>query len=145
MAEQSVYAAPGADLNTSAHAGDYPGMRRLPYFGWSLGIQFVYYAMLAVGGENPAMVMLALAAMTGASIYLLVQRLRNTGSNGWWAALILVPLVNIYIGLKALAFPEGYDDHKQLDTPAKVIMVLFLGSIALGILAAIAIPAMVAT
>ena len=144
MAEQSVYAAPSADLNTQSAVTDYPGMRRLPYFGYSLAIQFLYYAMLAASGECPAMVMDALALMMGGSIYVLVQRLRNTGSNGWWAALIFVPLVNIYIGLKALAFPEGYDDHKQLDGPAKIIMALFLGSIVLGIVAAIAIPAMVA-
>lgn len=143
MAEQSVYAAPNADLNVAEHVGEYPGMRRLPYFGWSLVIQFVYYALLAMSGESMAMIMLALAAVMGGSTYLLVQRLRNTGSNGWWAALILVPLVNIYIGLKALAFPEGYDDHKQLDTPAKVIMTLFLGFIVLGVVAAIAIPAFV--
>ena len=144
MAEQSVYAAPNADLNTEAHVGDYPGLRRLPYFGWSVGMQLVYYTLLAVAGENPALVLLAVAAVMGGSIYLLVQRLRNTGSNGWWAALILVPIVNIYVGMKALAFPEGYDDHKQLDTAAKVIIGLFLGSIVLGIVAAIAIPAMVA-
>ena len=111
MSDQSVYAAPNADLATAEHAGDYPGMRRLPYFGWSIVIQFVYYALLVVAGESPAVVLLSLAVVMSGSIYLLVQRLRNTGSNGWWAALILVPLVNIYIGIKAMAFPEGYDDH----------------------------------
>lgn len=143
MAEQSIYAAPSADLNT-ARDGVYPGMRRVPYFGWSVGIQLVYYAALTTVDENPAMILPALAIMIGASMYLLVQRLRNTGSSAWWAALILVPLVNIYVGLKALAFPEGYDDHKKLDGAAKVVITLFLGCFVLGIVAAIVVPVMIA-
>lgn len=142
MAENAAYATPRADLSVDAAPKDYPGLRRLPYFGWYLIVQVIYIAAVFAFPEPAALVAVVLF-MLAASIYLLVQRLRNTGANGWWAAAMFVPLLNIYIGIKALAFPEGYDDHKQLDGPAKIIIGLVVGLMVLGIVAAVMVPALV--
>ena len=142
-----IYSTPDADLGTgTGPQTEYPGLRRLPYFLYSVGVNIVY--ALVVGGmaamevTSIAPTMVVLVAVLAVSIYLLVKRLQNLGSSPWWAAAIFVPLLNIWIGLKTLAFPEGYDDHKTLDGTAKVLIGLFVGVFVLGIVAAILIPMM---
>ena len=126
MAEQSVYAPPGANVAEATQDREYPGLRRLPYFGWGLALQVAFVVLTIVVGPG-AISLLFSVAMLGGVIYLLVLRLQNLGSSGWWTLAMFVPLLNFYIGLKAMAFPEGYDDHKQLDQPAKNIIGLFVG------------------
>lgn len=142
MAETNVYNAPDAELAVDVVAGDYEGIRRLPYFGYSMGVQVLFYLGLFLVGESGSLFLMA--ALVGTSMWLVVMRLKNTGWSGWWALGMFVPLLNFYVGLRALAFPEGYSDHKTLDTPAKILIGLFVGFIVLGIGAAIIIPAIVA-
>jgi hypothetical protein len=49
--------------------------------------------------------------------------------SGWWSLLLFVPIINILIHIRCLAFPEGYEDHKRLDLAARVILGLILGAI----------------
>lgn len=49
----------------------------------------------------------------------------------------MVPLLNIFVGIRCIAYPEGYEDHKTLDTPAKVIIGIFVGLLVLVILVAV--------
>ena len=142
MAETSVYSAPNAELATETVAGNYEGIRRLPYFGYSIGAQVLFYLGLFLVGESGSLFLMA--ALVAATAWIVVMRLKNTGWSGWWALGMLVPLLNIYVGLRAIAFPEGYSDHKTLDTPAKVIIGIFVGFFVLGIGAALLIPAMIA-
>ena len=142
MAETNVYSAPDAELATEVVAGDYEGIRRLPYFGYSFGVQILFYLGVFLVGESGTLFLMA--ALLGVTVWLVVMRLRNTGWSGWWALGMIVPLLNIYVGMRALAFPEGYSDHNTLDTPAKIIIGLFVGFLVLGIGAAIIIPALVA-
>ena len=69
-------------------------------------------------------------------------RFRNQGSSGLWALGMFVPILNIYTGLRAMAFPEGYADHRTLDTPAKILIGVWLAFFVLGIGAAILLPAL---
>jgi uncharacterized membrane protein YhaH (DUF805 family) len=62
-----------------------------------------------------------------ATVVLGVQRLKNLGYSGLWVLGLIVPLLNILVALRCLAAPEGYADHKTLDTPGKVIVGLILG------------------
>ena len=143
MAEQSVYSAPEAELATS-YTGDYPGLDRLQYFLYSLGVGIVNMVLSVVLMDSPLSMVILLAAI-GASVWIIVQRLQNVGMNGWWTLAFIVPFLNIYIGLVCLAFPPGYKTHKTFDTAAKVLMGLFIGFILLGVIgvvAAIALPAM---
>ena len=145
MAEQSVYSAPEAQLEMPAEAGVSGGFNRLQYFLYSVGIGVVNVMLTMVFADSPAITMLALVAAIGASVYIVVMRLRNVGSSAWWTLAFIVPLLNIYAGLMCLAFPEGYQTHKQLDSAAKIIIGLFLGVFVLGIVVAIAVPMMIAT
>jgi len=144
MAEQSVYRAPSADLSVSMD-DDYPGLRRLPYFLYGIGAQIAYILLLATFAQQPAVAGLSVFLLLGVFLFLGFQRFRNIGSNGWWVLMFFVPLANIYFALKATAFPEGYDDHKEMDTAGKVLIALFVGSIVLGVGAAILVPTMLST
>ena len=142
MAETNVYDAPDSDLAMEAIAGDYEGLRRLPYFGYSLGVQVLVYLGLFLVGESGFLFLMAVSVAAG--VWLAVMRLKNTGWSGWWVLGMFVPLLNFYVSIRALAFPEGYSDHKTLDTPAKILIGLFVGLFVVGIVAAIMLPAMLA-
>ena len=47
---------------------------------------------------------------------------------------MIVPIVNILVGVRYIACPEGYADHQTLDTAGKVIVGLFFAMIALVVL-----------
>ena len=142
MAESNVYSTPDAVLSTNEVVGDREGIRRLQYFGYSMGVQVLFYLGLFLVGESGGLFLMA--ALVGASVWLVVMRLKNTGWSGWWVLGMFVPILNIYVGLRALAFPEGYSENKTLDTPAKILIGLFIGFMVLGIAAAVLIPAMIA-
>lgn len=143
MAEQSVYSAPEAELAT-VDAGEYPGLDRLQYFLYSMGIGIANMVLTMMLMDSPLSMVVMLAAI-GASVWIIVQRLHNVGMNGWWTLAFIVPLLNIYVGLVCLAFPPGYKTHRTFDTAAKVLIGLFIAFMLLGvigIIAAIALPAM---
>ncbi len=121
---------------------EWPGIRRLPYFFASMGI---YVVLLFVDSppEEEMSTLSAILALVGlAGIFVLgVQRFRNQGASGWWVLGFLVPFLNLYVGLRALAYPEGYAVDQKLDRAGKIICVVYLGVFVLGIIAAIALPA----
>ena len=135
METANPYAAPGANLSEALTSREYGGLRRAPFFGWSMGLMALYM----VG------VFALLLGLCAASIWIHVLRFRNQGSSGLWALGVFVPIFGIYASLRALAFPEGYEDHRSLDTPAKLLIGLWLGAFLLGMLAAILIPMLVAS
>ncbi|MCZ6710349.1 MAG: hypothetical protein O7B25_08300 [Gammaproteobacteria bacterium] len=142
MAEQSVYSAPSAQLEMPRETGTFGGFNRLQYFLFSMGVGLVNLVLMTMFADSPVVGMISLVAAVGVSIYIVVMRLKNVGSSAWWTLAFIVPLLNIYVGLMCLAFPEGYRSHKQLDGPAKIIIGLFLGVFVLGIVAAVALPMM---
>ena len=57
---------------------------------------------------------------------------------------ILMPRLNSDIGrhwagLRCTAYPEGYEDHKTLDGPAKIIIGIFVAAIVLTIIAVVGV------
>ena len=48
---------------------------------------------------------------------------------------MFVPLLNIIVAVRCVAAPEGYADHKTLDTTGKIIVGIVIALIALLILA----------
>lgn len=141
MSEYNPFAAP----TTAGYAAEnfqgrtYGGIRRLPYFGYSLLINVVSTALqfaLAAGDMAGLVIVVSLAgAVFG--IWIAVQRLINVGLSGWWVLGLIVPILNIWVAVQCIAAPEGYAQHKTLDTAGKVIIGLFLGFIVLVILMAV--------
>jgi uncharacterized membrane protein YhaH (DUF805 family) len=79
--------------------------------------------------HDPAAIYLVSVLATGASLCLTALRLHNMAMSGWWSLLLFVPIVNIFLNLRCFAFPEGYSEHRRLDSAAKVILGFILAAI----------------
>ena len=130
----------------------YGGIRRLAYFGYSFLAGIIYQLVVlglaaALGGGGGAGAGGAATAGMGVAIiacviiyflvllYIVSQRLINIGSSPWWCLGMIVPLLNIFVGVRCLVCPEGYADHKTLDGPAKIILGIAIAAIVLAVLA----------
>lgn len=137
----------GADL---AYMGPgYSGYGRLRYFLTIMAVTIVFYAVVIgitfgimsaskspgtgtfVGMGLTTLVLMAL--FMAASFYAAAQRARNLGMSGWTVLWSLVPIMNIWIGWRLIACPEGYEDHRTLDVPGKVITGLWIGMMVLAV------------
>lgn len=138
MSDVNPFEAPEERGYSSAVALDreYGGIGRLAYFGLSflVGIVNNLLQFALMMAEQPAMVLVVILVAIVVSCYIVYLRLQNLGYSGWWVLGFIVPILNILVGLRCLAAPEGYADHKTLDTPGKVIIGLFLGLIAFAVL-----------
>jgi uncharacterized membrane protein YhaH (DUF805 family) len=106
----------------------YGGISRLGYFLYSILICEVL--MIGLSRQpDPAKVFWVDVLCIGATFCITAARLHNVGVSGWWSLLLLVPIVNILLGVRCSIFPEGYADHRQLDFAAKVILWLILGAV----------------
>jgi hypothetical protein len=112
------------------------GIGRPAYVGSLIGISILAAFLLPAEPESSDGDMVIF--LTSALLLIPVAfRLQNIGKNVWWTILIFIPLANIYIGALCLFAPAGYQQTKKLDTFAKILLSLIIGSIALAILAVI--------
>ena len=112
----------------------YGGIRRLGYFFGMIGVAVINGVFTGVAQGEPGIAFFGTIVILVLSFVLIVNRLHNIGMNGWWSLLILVPIVNLFVGIRCLICPEGYQDTKTLDTAGKVIAGILIG---LGILAVV--------
>ena len=135
MSEYNPFAAPA----TVGYAAEnlpgrtYGGIGRLAYFGYSFLINTVSGALQSAVAANEMGGLLLVISVVGMvlGIWIAVQRLINVGLSGWWVLGLIVPILNIWVAIQCIAAPEGYAQHKTLDTAGKVIIGLFLGAIVL--------------
>lgn len=123
MSEYNPFAAPtsfGDISSPNTQERVYGGLKRLPYFGY--GFLMILVQSLAEAAEVPIIVLLMLPVSIVGAMALAYQRCRNIGMNPWWCLDLIVPILNIFVWIRCLAYPEGYKDHKTLDTPAKVVI-----------------------
>jgi uncharacterized membrane protein YhaH (DUF805 family) len=109
------------------------GIGRLAYFGYSFLNSFLSQVLtMAVVAALPAdaapIAFIVPVLSIGAAIAIVLLRLKNLGYSGWWLLGLIVPILNIVVGIRLVAAPEGYAVHKTLDTPGKVIVGLLLGA-----------------
>jgi uncharacterized membrane protein YhaH (DUF805 family) len=125
---------------------EYPGYGRLRYFLSIMVVTVVFYAILFAvvfamfrssgsGGTVVGVVLLIALLMLVVTIYIGLQRLKNLGMSGWAILWTLVPIMNLWIGWRMVACPAGYEHHRTMDTPAKVITGLWVGMIVLSVAA----------
>ena len=143
MATDNPFEAPMTDFSAPPRAKAldrvYGGIGRLAYFGYTIlvGIVAIILILIVAGAlpQNPELLFVVQGAQFIAGLFLACWRAKNLGANPWWGLTILIPLYNILVGIRLIAYPPGWEDHRQLDTPGKVIVGLFLGLFALMILA----------
>ncbi len=95
----------------------YGGLRRGPYVTANLVIGAIALIIVYFTGLNAPIPLLATLA---AGTYVMALRFHNQGASGLWVLGSFIPIVNLYVSARALALPEGYEDHRQLDGLAKV-------------------------
>ncbi len=110
---------------------NYGGIHRTGYFFGILGVAVINGIFDAAGQSESGIASLGLIITFLVSFVLVVNRLRNIGMSGWWSLLILVPVANLFVGIKCTICPEGYQDTKKLDTAGKIIAGIFIGLVVL--------------
>ena len=121
----------------------YPGLDRSSYFLWTAGMQLVGAAVMfgfALVEKTSVALSFGGATFLAGLVYLNVLRFRNQGASGWWALGLFVPLLNYYVAVRAWAYPAGYNEHRSLDLPGKLIVGVAVGVLLLAIGVAIFVP-----
>lgn len=167
------YQSPAADVSARPNQGAFdesnplsPKGRfgRLSYLAWGilLAIPVWIIAMIIgvsaamVGAQepdamNPALLALQFIVMIP-MIMFAIRRLHDFDASGWWAILFIIPIANLVLGL-VLMLRRGTEGANRFAPPRitrgweKVLGYIGIGFMVLavvGIIAAIAIPAMVA-
>lgn len=60
------------------------------------------------------------------AICLILMRLVNVGMSRWWALVLAIPLLNLWVGFRCLICPSGYAHHRKLDRAGVVIALAVL-------------------
>lgn len=134
---------------------------RVRYFAYGLLIAIISWIIIGVLsgigmalGENGGPVMIGgfatvYIAMVAISVILAIQRLHDLDKTGWLFLLMLIPLVNIILGLYLL-FGSGSEGENRFGNPPPpnstgIVIVAWLAGILYigGIIAAISLPAYV--
>lgn len=171
METTNPYAAPNADLSAGESEYDTSNafspkgrFGRLSYLAWSMSVTLVVgvvfsvlitsTALFAPGAEQAMfganlIVQLVVFAVT---VMFIIRRLHDINAAGWWALLMLVPIVNVFFGL-FLLIKRGSEGSNRFGpyrpTPVweQVVGYIGIGLLAisvLGVIAAILIPTFLA-
>ncbi len=167
MSESNVYQTPIAELDDGltdeyqpkifAFSGRVGRLRYVAYSAMYSLIGFTVMGVLAAifgavfsnGGAGMAIMMIIVAAgyigiLTG-TFTLVVRRLNDLGHAGWFSLLLLVPLINLLMGLYLLFAPGQAEANQYGPKPCKNHGALWIALIAPfvfgGMLASIALPA----
>lgn len=108
------YAAPASAIGKSSIPEEVPelgGINRLTFI--LIGIAIWVGAVFL--GPN-AMFLSGFVMMLPA-----ISRLKNIGTHPAWCLLLPVPLLGLFITVRCMMLPAGFDLHRKLDLPAKLI------------------------
>ncbi|MGJ8677345.1 MAG: GYF domain-containing protein [Akkermansiaceae bacterium] len=129
------------NTKTKKHTGNeisYGGINRIWHLILSTLLLAGYITALFLDyGVNPKTgepTIIALITVSLISLFIVGARLKNTGMSPWASLLSYVPFLNFYIGIRCIAFPEGYSDSRKLDLAGKIIIFLFIALIVLSVL-----------
>jgi uncharacterized membrane protein YhaH (DUF805 family) len=114
----------------------YPGMARLPYFLSSFGLAVIFEIISAIFLQESSLGYVLVVGLMQSVIGFMIalQRLQNIGMSGWSLLMLLVPILNVVYYVRLAALPPGYEEHKELDAAAIVIMWIAYGFIGLALI-----------
>ena len=116
---------------------NYGGIRRLPYLGIIFGLAIVQSVLASGTGTSDSTVGFALLVVIVGSFFPVFYRLKNIGMNPWWCLLMIVPIANLFVGVRCLVFQEGYQDTKKLDKAGRIVTYIVVGFFGLCVLAGV--------
>ena len=118
-------------ISSSTKITQHDGIGRVTFAGVSILIGIFGLILSSISVIDTHIVCLAM----GATIMLpAVSRLKDIGKNPAWCFLFLVPGVCIVVWIPCLLLPTGYQRHRQLDLPAKIIIGIFVAILMYGYL-----------
>lgn len=93
-------------------------MARLPFLGFRILSAILLMLFSAVGNSKGAeeLLFILLIPMIWVDIYSSVKRLHDIDASGWWAILIFIPLVNLFLGI-VLLFRKGTNGENRFGLP----------------------------
>lgn len=103
----------------------WPGVGRLPLWlglllfpvlwsqllGWSKPALFATFGGAWVSKLLPFATIVPVAVL----FYLVLMRLVNVGMSRWWALVLAIPVLNLWVGFRCLVCPSGFAHHRRLD------------------------------
>ncbi|MDO8826197.1 hypothetical protein [Methylophaga sp.] len=109
------------------------GLKRLPYF-LRLFVTGIIAGLLAgfVAPHLTELFVIIPLVYWGLLTYFTSFRLRNIGYKQWYAILVIIPMINIFVILPCLVLPEKYAQHRKLDSAGQKTLIACI--IILGIL-----------
>ena len=118
------------ELNKSSSEGSpvkqYGGMRRLTYLAIVLSHVVIDRAFEYAIYSNTTMILYFAGWCLLVALVAVHYRLKNIGYNPDLCFLMLVPIVNLFLGIRCLVLQEGYKDTRKLDTVGKIITYIVL-------------------
>jgi len=118
------YRPPSAEVADAEVQRKYGGIGRALYGGVVVLLVLVFTGFQAdpvattlIGDYVPLLVFVLLIISSG-------LRLSNVGSSSLWSLLLLIPILNVALVFRCVAFPEGYRHTGQLDMPAKAMVTI---------------------
>ena len=87
---------------------------------WSQILWWSKPTLVATFGSAPMSRLLPFAALVPAAIliHFLLTRLVNVGMSRWWALVLAIPVLNLWVAFRCLVCPAGYAYHRKLDRAA---------------------------
>jgi len=130
VADRPEACPPIKELNESSGgispAKQYGGIRRLPYLAIVLSFAIIDRAFGYEIYSNTTITLWFVGWCLLISLVAVHYRLKNIGYNPDLCFLILVPIVNLFLGIRCLVLQEGYEDTKKLDTAGKILTYIVL-------------------
>lgn len=97
----------------------WPGLGRLPLWLGLLLFPVLWSSLASVATVGSGLIskLLPFANIVPVAvlIYLVLMRLVNMGMSRWWALVIAIPVLNLWVVYRCLICPSGYAHHRKLD------------------------------
>jgi hypothetical protein len=97
-------------------------------FLWSLLVWWSTATLIATFGSALISKLLPIAGLVPVAllIHLVLMRLVNLGMSRWWALVLAIPVLNLWVGFRCLVCPSGYAYHRKLDRTGMAIALAVL-------------------
>jgi hypothetical protein len=103
------------------------GLLLFPFL-WSLLLWWGTATLIATFGSVLISKLLPIASLVPVAlvIHLVLLRLVNLGMSRWWALVLAIPVLNLWVAFRCLVCPSGFAYHRKLDRTGMAIALAVL-------------------